>query len=704
MNRLKWQWDENPMLPLLIFLAAGIISGEAFQPALLAALAAILLLLLLLLTMVREKHILIKPVRRTILAGLLPWIAGAGLTVFRTGKESLPNHQAFSAEITMPGEVRENGSLRCLARILFLRKKDGSWQKTAGSALLVFRGQAAAGFRSGQRIVATGSLRGIPAPAIPGEFNARQWYRSQGISWQAKVNSFQTVSSGNSFHPANIAFTCRRLLEKRFTELLPEADDAAMMSALLLGIRRKMDPELREAFSAAGLTHILAVSGMHVALIYSFLAFLLSGLKKIRGGQVVYSILLAALLWFYAMVTGLSPSVLRAVCLFTIMQLSDLLRKPALPLNNLCFAGIVMLVCDENLISDLGFQLSFAAVYGILSFQPALSDLWQPGHWLLRALKDNLTVTLAASLSTLPLILIHFHRFPVYFLFSNLLAVPFSNLLIYAGIVLLTFSGIPLLGPLLAKAMHYAILLLNGFVSLVNEFPFSSLNHLFPDAGNIFYILSALFFLQLWLTGRRILLFRFFLLSVFCGFAWNAAGRLMQENPVQKQYALFYRRQWYILETFGKSGRLHPAGISEDLPLFLQTGLKLSSMKHSALNGSFLPADSPGKKSQVFQFKGKTLLLLGHYFTQENPPVPRQVDILITGNIGEKSLEKALHLFRPAIIWSEWKAERLLDFRKKHPACPPVLCFREQKFRQIESEAERDPAGPAPESGNSRTN
>jgi len=506
MNRLKWQWDENPMLPVLVFLAIGVWSGKELTHTHLLYGLGILLIVNLILFLIRKRSHRIPGFSRSLMAWSLLWTAGAGLSVFREIPLPAQNIVAFSGTIIEPGDLQENGSRRCLAHIALIRNQKNCWEEARGSAILYFRGQTAAGFRSGQNFLANIPLRGIPAPALPGEFDAQKWYKSQGIFWQANIreNQFILLPGKSSFSIRAFAIHCRETSEAIFKRYLPKDEDAAMMSALLLGIRRKMDPELKEAYAAAGLTHILAVSGMHVALIFGFLSLLLGKLKKLPGGRLIFSLSITSLLWFYALITGLSPSVLRAVTLFSIMQFSDVLRKPSLPLNNLCFASIILLLADNNLVNDLGYQLSFSAVYGILSFQPALSEIWTPKNKIARLILENLSVTLAASLATLPLILFHFHRFPVYFLLSNLLAVPFSNLLIYAGIGLAVLSPIPIIAELLGTILHHAIALLNGFVAYVNNLPFSSINHIYISVSVMLLLCIGLVFFQLWLLFRKI--------------------------------------------------------------------------------------------------------------------------------------------------------------------------------------------------------
>jgi len=704
MNPVKWQWAENPMLPVLLFLTGGIYSAGCFSVEKLLFISILFLSAWLLIWLTLRKKTMLPAILRTALGFFLVWLAGAGLHVFRWESGALPGHSAFHAVITEPGDLQENGSRRCLARILRIRKNDGQWTNAQGKAVLRFPGQAAAGFRSGHTILAAIPLRGIPAPAIPGEFNAQSWYRSQGVYWQATVPDTKIgfLKADSSPTLRQTAIFMRNYMESAFKKYLPQNGDAAMMSALLLGIRRKMDPDLKEAYAAAGLTHILAVSGMHVALIYSFLSLLLGGLRKFRGGRVLFSAAITLMLWFYALLTGLSPSVLRAVCLFSIMQFSDVLRKPGLPVNNLCFASIILLMADQNLLYDLGYQLSFSAVFGILSFQPALASLWQPEKKFLRLIHENLCVTMAASITTLPLILYHFHRFPVYFLLSNLLAVPFSNLLIYGGIAVLALSPIASLGGLAGTFLHHGITILNGFVSRVNELPCSSVENLYPTILFCLLLFPLIFGFQLWLISRKIQFLN--LVLAFLVILIALSSPLFHLETESCLYGMRFKKEWLFLERSERRGRLFSIHPRQPKPDFLQAGFRLNSLENCQAALKILPEKtSASSGSFLVRINGKTMLVLNHYFKGRKLAKKLEIDAILLQHAGEKSLARALDFFSPAEIWLDWSIPRCEKLRDQNPGLPFIRNFRNEKLIRIEYSGGKGPQAEVPESEDSRT-
>ena len=693
MNRLKWQWEENPMLPALVCLSAGVWAGSEFKTEKLVCCGFFIALTAVFLFFFRRKHVRIRAVVRTILCWGFCLGAGAGLSVFRAVSDELPGHSAFYGILTDCGEKTENDSRRCLARIVRVRKPDGHWVEVQGSAVLNFRGQTSPEFRSGQCIVSGIPLRGIPAPALPGEFNAQKWLRSQGVFWQANLEekSWKPAGTKTNLSLRSLALACRQHLENTLLHHLPAKEDAAMLSALLLGIRRKLDPELKEAYSSAGLTHILAVSGMHVALIFGFFSFLLKGLKTLPGGRFLFSILITSLLWFYALVTGLSPSVLRAVCLFSVMQFSDVLRRPSLPLNNLCFTSILLILADQQILFDLGYQLSFAAVYGIISYQKYFNPGIPIKNRLLRTALENLTVTLAASISTMPLILYHFHRFPVYFLISNLFAVPFSNLLIYAGILLLAISPMGWLADLTGITLHHAISLLNGFVVLINKLPGSSLDNIYPSFSEFTLFLVLLLCLQAFLCHRKRLLLH---LTLSAGFLLSLVLFMNAWIFLDEKEGLFvlrHRKDWLLMRKQKDLGILFPLSSNSAPPLFLKKGFQLESLQlKSPTCTTLLPASEGKNDTKLFVINKYKIMILNGYIKGFLRNQPIRIDLLAVDNTGEKSLLQALHFFQPRMIFVNWDKKRISRFRMKNQIRIPVRSFAQTKIIRIEPEAGTD--------------
>jgi hypothetical protein len=368
------------------------------------------------------------------------------------------------------------------------------------------------------------------------------------------------------------------------------------------------------------------------------------------------------------------------------MQFSDVLRKPSLPINNLCFASIILLLADNNLVNDLGYQLSFSAVYGILSFQPALSEIWTPKNRINRLILENLSVTLAASLATLPLILFQFHRFPVYFLLSNLLAVPFSNLLIYAGIGLAVLSPIPVIAELLGIILHNAIALLNGFVAFVNKLPFSSINHIYIPVSVMLLLCFCLVYFQLWLLFRKIQFLNRMLgalLGVFLLMVLPDIQKSQQDENVI--FAVHHRKSWALLQVNNRGSAQLNFIVKDKAKLdFLQKGLQLKKLDFQDIaSRTIVKGNDQKPDSRLLISEGKSILILSHFLKLQATKRRIPIDILIAGKAGEKSILQSLKFFQFKCIWVDWPENRVQKWKMENPDLPLVISFRNERFRQI---------------------
>jgi len=192
------------------------------------------------------------------------------------------------------------------------------------------------------------------------------------------------------------------------------------LAAKGIHFRQFLGKKVKQAYSATGTQHILAVSGLHVGIIYSILLLPLTFFKQ--EGHALrksYLFLVLGLIWIYALMTGFSPSVVRAVVMFSLVTLGQMRKRKPSIWNILAFSALLLLVLDPDIQTDLGFQLSYLAVAGIVGLQPILLRMWAPSNRVLDYFWQMATVTLAAQLITSPLTLHYFHTFPTYFLVAN---------------------------------------------------------------------------------------------------------------------------------------------------------------------------------------------------------------------------------------------------------------------------------------------
>lgn len=327
----------------------------------------------------------------------------------------------------------------------------------------------------------------------PGEFDGEHFWKAKGISKMAFLQDGQFMVLTNEQNWMEKWFYhLDRSLSKLFEKKLhPEAVGVA--KALVLGDRDHLDSESLRAFGNTGAMHVLAVSGLHIGLILNMLLFFF-GLFPRQIGKYRATVLALVIIWFYALLTGFSPSVIRAVVMFSMLTYAKLSGKNHNPLNVLLASALVILVYDPLILYDLGFQLSYLAMLGIfLIYKPILGLFFVENKWL-RTVWEGTAISLAAQVFTLPLTLYCFHQFPNYFLIANLGMMVFSNIILLIGVLFILLHLVPFLNVLLAWSLSFLVIAMFVFVQWVDGIPGSTASGFEFTMGNVIllYIILAL--------------------------------------------------------------------------------------------------------------------------------------------------------------------------------------------------------------------
>ncbi len=345
----------------------------------------------------------------------------------------------------------------------------------------------------------------LPQPPVHAwDFDYAVWLRHKGICGTAYAKDGLLLSKATWWNVSFQAERIRRLLLQQFSNAGIDGAEYALVSALVLGETNQLTKDTKTDFSVSGISHILSVSGLHVAVVYAVLAFLLSFLDRFDRWRIPKQLLIVFLLFSYAFVTGLSPSVLRSAFMFSLLAMGKCLHRKSQTLNTVLFSAFVLLLWNPGFFYDLGFQLSYLAVFFIVVVHPRLVALWTPPNKIAKYLWEMLCLSLVAQLGTSPLTVHAFHTFPNYFLVNNLLAVPFSSMLIYLALAFLMVSGIPWVGSFFAQLLDAS---LHGFLVMVEttgNWPHALTQNLYPDAFEIvgFYVLLLTFFMAFLLKRR----------------------------------------------------------------------------------------------------------------------------------------------------------------------------------------------------------
>lgn len=315
------------------------------------------------------------------------------------------------------------------------------------------------------------SLEATPKPLNPYQFNYGAYLKGLGILHQIRPVKAEICFLDN---PAptlrGYAAALRNTIITRLADMGFARDELAIVNALLLGQRTDISSETYDAYKNAGAVHLLAVSGLHIGILLWILHMVFRPVELLPKGKTIKLLVLLVALWSYAVLAGLSASIIRAVSMFSFVAYALYLNRPANTFNILALSiFFVLLAFDARLLYSPGFQMSYAAVFAIVWLYPKLQAIWRPGQWFPRKIWQLLSVSLAAQLGVLPISLFYFHQFPALFFISNLLVVPFLGLLLGMGFLIALLALLQLLPPGLALFYEAMIWAMNMVVSRVAD-------------------------------------------------------------------------------------------------------------------------------------------------------------------------------------------------------------------------------------------
>ena len=300
-----------------------------------------------------------------------------------------------------------------------------------------------------------------------------------------------------------LSFCVLRYCQSLLRQYIHDPSARAVVLALVLGQKDDLTTEISDAYARSGTMHVLAVSGLHVGIIYWILCLLLVPLKYLGRLRLLSSGIALLVLWFYAFVTGLSPSVLRATTMFTFLVVASMLGRQTSTYNTLSISAFLLLFWNPSWIFSVGFQLSYLAVIGILYLQPRIYRLLTPNHWLLDKLWLLSAVSLGAQLSTAPLSVYYFHQFPTYFLVANWVVVPAAFAIVCLGLLVLATCFWPGLSAAIAWLLEKVVLGVNVWIECAQKLPYSLVESIYLSASGVLLLYGLLILLLVFLHNKR---------------------------------------------------------------------------------------------------------------------------------------------------------------------------------------------------------
>ncbi len=355
-------------------------------------------------------------------------------------------------------------------------------------------------FKYGDELIIPASFMEVPEPRNPYQFDAKSWLAQQNIYQQIFLEATQVERINKNTANPIIAYAIelRRVKVEILRKLIKNPEAFAVGSTLILGYRSDLSMETLQAYSKTGTIHALSVSGMHVGIIYIVINLALSWLDRKTYGRWIKLLLIVSMIWIYALITGLTPSVLRAVIMLSALVSAKSLRKTTNSYNILASSAFCMLTFNPFLLFDVGFQLSYLSVIGLIFLQPKINSWMTFESNMLNSLWSAISLSLAAQITTFPLAAYYFHQFPIYFLVGNLFLVIPVALMMYLGLIILIFK-LYFLGAI----FEWIIATTNRGLKFIAELPLSTISGIWMSKWELILLICSLIFITFALIHYR---------------------------------------------------------------------------------------------------------------------------------------------------------------------------------------------------------
>jgi competence protein ComEC len=508
---------EIPFVVLIIPFLLGISMGLNFQPGAYATLFTILLFILGFIFI--ALNLVYKPLN----IYKVRWIGGSliSLILFLFGCISVicynelnrPDHfskmPARYIVIKINKEpILKNGLLRFTADV----KEsiiNGKHIPVNGNLLITIKDTSAKSLYYGDELLIPSNYKPVDPPFNPAEFNYKTYLAHQNIHYQSFLYPHQYAVIAHNIGNPVIAYSLRlrQQLVQKFKANIHDTAAIAVASTIILGYKADMSNDVLQAYSKTGTIYILTVSGAQVAVIYLMLSWVLSFLWRYKYGKLLRAIIIISLLWYYALLTGFSPAVCRAVVMVSLIVIGKTYSRYINSLNILAVSAFLLLLYDPYFITEVGFQLSYIAIAGLIIFRPVVYNLLKFKNKWADRLWNLCSLSIAAQVVTFPLSAFYFHQFPVYFLVSNLFVFIPVTVIMYIGFIYLLLPQISIISKALGYILEHTILLMNKVLMVMEHAPFVSIN-------------------KIWLSTVEYLLLYAIIISLF--------------------YYLYYKRSWLL--------------------------------------------------------------------------------------------------------------------------------------------------------------
>ncbi len=412
--------------------------------------------------------------------------------------------------------------------------------------------------------------------------------------------------------------------------------ELSVVVALILGQQQDISQEVIRDYQYAGAIHVLSVSGLHVGCILLFITFLLKPIPNNKKGSIIKLIIVIASLWMFGILAGLAPSVVRSVTMFSFVAIGMFLRRSVNIYHTLVVSALLILLFQPSFLFDIGFQLSYIALFFIIWLQPLLASIWTPKYKVINYFWEIITVSFAAQIGTLPLSIYYFHQFPGLFFVTNIVILPMLSLILGIGVVVMLLAAVNVVWFPMMKLLEYSIWFLNKIIAWVASFE----DFIFKDIPLNSYMLWSsyllIFCLIIWLKKPT---FKKLTISL-------SALILVQIISIQAKYSSQNKEEFIVFNK--KKSTIITERKGDKVTLYSNDSILKTTddnlVLKSYLVANYCKIEKKKSISNLYYFKDKKILLMDStavYLPNEKP------DVLVITNSPKVNLERIFKLWKP---------------------------------------------------------
>ncbi|HMR18516.1 MAG TPA: ComEC/Rec2 family competence protein [Sphingobacterium sp.] len=413
--------------------------------------------------------------------------------------------------------IREK-SIRFPLKIVSAQRLDSTFAVSGTVMVSISRDSLSAEvLQYGDIIALKNTISKVDPPFNPKEFDYKAYLQNRNIWHQCylRPHEYKLLSSGAGNIIIRHSLSIRERLIEKFSVYMYNSEAFQVAIALIFGYRSQIDAATLQAFSNTGTIHVLSVSGLHVGLVFGLLTLLLGWIDRIPFGKYIRCGIIAVCVWAYVILTGMAPPILRAGIMISFFLVSTVIGRKQIPLNTLAASAFFILLFTPKALFDLGFQLSYMAMIGILLLYPLLTNLYLPTNKYLSWVVAYAYVSIAAQLFTLPFVLYYFGQFPNYFLFANLFISLPSTAVMYVGLALAVLP-FDMLNVLLGRILDFLLVFCLDGLQWFEHLPYAVIQGI--DWSFLLLFLCLLYILIIVIalnnTNKRMILYGLFLLFI----------------------------------------------------------------------------------------------------------------------------------------------------------------------------------------------